>query len=58
MLTSITRYYIKSDIIIEAFIMIFVSIIVPRIISSTDGYVCAASKILEEPSFKDFFLKN
>ena len=38
--------------------MIFVSIIVPRIISSTDGYVCAAIRILEEPDFTEFFLKN
>ena len=38
--------------------MIFVSIIVPRIISSTDEYVCAASKILEEPGSTDFFLRT
>ena len=38
--------------------MIFVSIIVPRIISSTDEYVCTASKILEEPGSTDFFLRN
>ena len=38
--------------------MIFVSIIVPMIISPTDGYVCVASKILEEPGFTDYFLKN
>ena len=38
--------------------MISVLIIVPRIIISTDGYVCAASKILEEPGFTDIFLKK
>ena len=34
--------------------MIVHSIIVPRGISSTDGYVCAAAKIWEEPGFTDF----
>ena len=43
---------------LKALAMVFVSIIVLRIISSTDGYVCAASKILEEPGFADFFLKK
>ena len=38
--------------------MIFVSIIVPLIISSTDEYVCTASKILEEPGLTDFFLRT
>ena len=38
--------------------MTFVSVIVPRIISSTDEYVCVASKILEKPGLTDFFLKN
>ena len=38
--------------------MIADSIIVPGGISSTDGYVCAASKILEELGFTDFFFKN
>ena len=34
------------------------SVIVPGGISSTDGYLFAARKILEEPSFTDFLFKN
>ena len=38
--------------------MIVDSVIVPGGISSTDGYVCAARKILEEPGFTGFLFKN
>ena len=33
--------------------MIVDAVIVPEGTSSTDGYVCAAGKFLEEPSFTD-----
>ena len=35
--------------------MIVYSIIIPGGISSTNGYVCAANKISEEPGFTNFF---
>ena len=38
--------------------MIVDAMIVPVDISSTDGYVCGAGKILEEPSFTDFLFKT
>ena len=38
--------------------MIVDSIIVPGGISSTDGYVCAAAEIWEEPSFTNFLFKT
>ena len=38
--------------------MIFNTIIVSGGVNSTDGYVCAAGKISEEPGFTDFLFGN
>ena len=47
----------NQDLSLKALTMIVDSMIVPGGISSIDGYVCAASKILEEPGFTNFLFK-
>ena len=58
MLTSLTKHYINEASILKASTMIVDAIIVPGGISSTDVYVCGASKVWEEPGYTDFVLKT